>query len=102
MGEARQPGVVDAAEFAIEISGLHVYVGEDATALEYLEVQSRPVRVRSLTCPLSIRAAMRKPSSLISWTHRGRDRGFQPAGKGVEERTVEEATASSRLTIGLP
>jgi hypothetical protein len=40
-----------------------------AMALGYLSVQSSPVRVRSCTRPLSIRAAMRKPSSLISCSH---------------------------------
>ena len=28
MGEARQSGVVDAAEFAVDIGGLHVHAGE--------------------------------------------------------------------------
>jgi len=37
-----------------------------AIALGYLSVQSSPVRVRSCARPLSMRAAIRKPSSLIS------------------------------------
>jgi hypothetical protein len=47
-----------------------------STALGYLAVQWRPVRVSSWTRPLSILAAMRKPSSLISCTHCGPDGGF--------------------------
>ncbi len=40
-------------------------------ALGYLSLQSSPVRVSTCTRPRSMRADMRKPSSLISWTHCG-------------------------------
>ena len=39
--------------------------------LGYLSLKSRPVRVSNRARPSSIRADMRKPSSLISWSHCG-------------------------------
>ena len=41
--------------------------------LGYLSLQSSPVRVSNCTRPRSMRADMRKPSSLISWSHCGPD-----------------------------
>ena len=42
-----------------------------STTLGYLSLQSSPVRVSNCTSPRSMRANMRKPSSLISWSHCG-------------------------------
>jgi hypothetical protein len=44
-----------------------------ATTLGYLSLQSRPVRVSNCARPPETRADMRKPSSLISWSHCGPD-----------------------------
>jgi hypothetical protein len=57
--KARQSGVVDAAEFAINIGGLHVQVGERRGGDRIFGVQSSPVRVSSCALPLSMRAAIR-------------------------------------------
>ena len=59
VSEARRSGVVDAAEFAVEIGGLQVQVRERPMILGYLPVQSSPVRVNSCARPSSIRAPIR-------------------------------------------
>ena len=63
--------------------------------LGYLSVQSSPVLVRSCTRPLSMRAAMRKPSSLISCSHCGPDGGFSTGWEscGGDERRKGDASA---------
>ena len=42
VGEAGQSGVVDAAEFAIDVGGLRLHSASAAMMLGYLSVQSRP------------------------------------------------------------
>jgi hypothetical protein len=80
-----------------------------ATALRYFSDQSSPVRVSSCTRPLSKRAAMRKPSSLISCSHWGPDGGFSTScescggmnrGRGTPWRDGVDLTAceAERLT----
>ena len=60
VGEARQSGVVDAAEFAVDIGGLHVQIRERGDDARIFVASSRgPVRVSSCARPLSMRAAMR-------------------------------------------
>jgi hypothetical protein len=56
VGEARQSGVVKAAELAVDVGGLQRAL---RWRLDILAVQSSPVRVRSCARPLSMRAAMR-------------------------------------------
>jgi len=47
LGEAGQTGLVDTAEFAVDIAVFTLTLASAAMALGYLLVQSRPVRVSS-------------------------------------------------------
>jgi hypothetical protein len=95
MGKTQQSRFVDAAEFAIELGALHVRFASAATALGYLAVESRPVRVRSCTWPLSTRAAMQKPSSFICiCTHCAPEGGFSTGWRVGEGRTAEGHVAA--------
>jgi aldehyde:ferredoxin oxidoreductase len=69
MGKARQSSLIDATEFAIEISGLDVQVHKRCDGAWVFVGPVSPVRVSSCARPLSMRAAMRKPSSFISCSH---------------------------------
>jgi adenylate cyclase len=71
-----KPQSDDAARAFATVESLHASVAAwiadlpaGAAMLGYLSVQSSPVRVSNCARPPSIRAAMRKPSSLISCTH---------------------------------
>jgi hypothetical protein len=76
VGEARQSFVVDPTELTVQASGLHVHIRESPDGARILVGPVEAGPGQKLHTPLSMRAAIRKPSSLISCTHCGPDGGF--------------------------
>jgi hypothetical protein len=62
---------INAADLSVEICLPDLSEVMAAESAGYLCVQSRPVRVSSLTAPRSSRACIRYPSNLISCSHSG-------------------------------
>ena len=63
MGEARQSGIIDATEFPVDVGGLDIWIRERCNgAWIFLSPVESGASQASRT-PLSMRAAMRKPSS---------------------------------------
>ena len=63
-----------------------------STTLGYLSLQSSPVRVSNCTSPRSMRANIRKPSSLISWSHCGPEGAVSTSRQSWGGSNVEAAT----------
>ena len=104
LGKAGQTVVANAAQFAVEISGLNAQLRESGHDVRIRSLQSSPVRVSNCTRPRSMRAAMRKPSSLISWSHWGPDgaisTGWQSWG-GIQRGSGEGASCRARDALVL-
>ena len=72
--------------------------------LGYLSLQSSPVRVSNCTRPRSMRADMRKPSSLISWSHCGPDGAISTSWQswgGIQRGSGDGASCRPRGCTGL-
>jgi hypothetical protein len=73
LSEVWKAVIADVAQFAVDIRSPLARPRAPKERLGYLALQSRPVRVRSFALPRSIRTDIRKPSSLISYSHCGPD-----------------------------
>src|SRR5580700_3582401 len=69
LGEAGQAGLVDTAEFAVDIGGFHPHIGQRRNGARIFVGPVEASSGEQLNRPLSMRAAMRNPSSLISCSH---------------------------------
>jgi hypothetical protein len=69
--KARQSIVSDAAKFAIEIGAFRPTIREDDNDAGIFIAPIEAGRVSNCARPPTIRTDIRKPSSLISWSHCG-------------------------------